>query len=71
VTGAASGIGKACVDALLARGSAVVGIDLTGDYFAVQAAGFFGIECDVSSEEQLRNVLTRTADAFGGSTCWC
>ena len=28
VTGAASGIGKACVDALLARGAAVVGLDL-------------------------------------------
>ena len=28
VTGAASGIGKACVDALLARGAAVVGLDI-------------------------------------------
>ena len=28
MTGAASGIGKACVDALLARGAAVVGLDL-------------------------------------------
>ena len=28
VTGAASGIGKACVDALLARGAAVVGLDV-------------------------------------------
>ena len=28
VTGAASGIGKACVDALLARGAAVIGLDI-------------------------------------------
>src|SRR5436309_1576643 len=28
VTGAASGIGRACVDSLLARGAAVVGLDL-------------------------------------------
>ena len=28
VTGAASGIGKACVDSLLARGAAVIGLDI-------------------------------------------
>jgi rhamnose utilization protein RhaD (predicted bifunctional aldolase and dehydrogenase)/NAD(P)-dependent dehydrogenase (short-subunit alcohol dehydrogenase family) len=67
VTGAASGIGKACVDALLARGAAVVGLDLnpsiTGMY---QRPDFLGIACDVGSEDQLRNALQRTADAFGG-----
>lgn len=67
VTGAASGIGKACVDALLARGAAVVGIDLnpaiTGLY---KRPDFLGIKCDVSSEEQLRSVLMRTADTYGG-----
>ena len=67
VTGAASGIGKACVDALLARGAAVVGIDLNPTIVSLyQRPDFLGIECDVSSEEQLRSVLARTADAFGG-----
>jgi rhamnose utilization protein RhaD (predicted bifunctional aldolase and dehydrogenase)/NAD(P)-dependent dehydrogenase (short-subunit alcohol dehydrogenase family) len=67
VTGAASGIGKACVDALLARGAAVVGIDLnpaiTGLY---ERPDFLGLECDVASEEQLKSALMRTTDAFGG-----
>ena len=67
VTGAASGIGKACVDALLARGAAVVGIDLnpaiTGLYVRPD---FLGIECDVTIEDSLQKVLARTADAFGG-----
>jgi NAD(P)-dependent dehydrogenase (short-subunit alcohol dehydrogenase family) len=67
VTGAASGIGKACVDALLSRGAAVVGLDLnpsiTGMY---QRPDFLGIACDVGSESQLRNALQRAADAFGG-----
>jgi len=67
VTGAASGIGKACVDALLARGAAVVGIDLKPAIVSLYSRpDFLGIECDVSAEEQLRNVLARTADAYGG-----
>jgi rhamnose utilization protein RhaD (predicted bifunctional aldolase and dehydrogenase)/NAD(P)-dependent dehydrogenase (short-subunit alcohol dehydrogenase family) len=67
VTGAASGIGKASVDALLARGAAVVGIDLNPAIASLyQRPDFLGIECDVSSEEQLRKALAATADAFGG-----
>ena len=67
VTGAASGIGKACVDALLARGAAVVGIDLnpaiTGMY---QRPDFLGIACDVAEQSQLRDALQSTCNAFGG-----
>lgn len=67
VTGAASGIGKASVDALLARGAAVVGIDLNPVVASLyQRPDFLGIECDVADEDQLRNALARTADAFGG-----
>jgi NAD(P)-dependent dehydrogenase (short-subunit alcohol dehydrogenase family) len=67
VTGAASGIGKACVDALLARGAAVVGLDLNPSITVMyQRSDFLGIAGDVGSEDQLRNALQRTADAFGG-----
>lgn len=67
VTGAASGIGKACVDSLLARGAAVVGIDLNPAITSLyQRPEFLGIECDVAAEEQLKSTLMRTADAFGG-----
>jgi len=67
VTGAASGIGKACVEALLSRGAAVVGIDLNPLIESLHdRPDFLGLECDVASEDQLRNVLARAADAFGG-----
>lgn len=67
VTGAASGIGKACVDALLARGAAVVGIDLNPTITSLyNRPDFLGLVCDVASDEQLKSVLMRTADAFGG-----
>lgn len=67
VTGAASGIGRASVDALLARGAAVVGIDLNPAIVSLYSRpDFLGIECDVAAEDQLRAVLARIADAFGG-----
>ncbi len=58
VTGAASGIGKACVQSFLARGAAVVALDLNA---AVESQAkrpdFLGIACDVT-------------DAAAASTCW-
>ena len=67
VTGAASGIGKACVEALLSRGAAVVGIDLNPAITALhKRPDFLGLRCDVTAEDQLRRALERTADAFGG-----
>lgn len=67
VTGAASGIGKACVDALLARGAAVVGVDLNPAITSLyDRPDFLGLECDVAAEAQLKEALTHTADAFGG-----
>jgi rhamnose utilization protein RhaD (predicted bifunctional aldolase and dehydrogenase)/NAD(P)-dependent dehydrogenase (short-subunit alcohol dehydrogenase family) len=66
VTGAASGIGKACVDALLARGACVAGLDLDPAIASRQRPDFLGIECDVTSEPQLSGALERTIDAFGG-----
>jgi len=67
VTGAASGIGKACVAALLSRGAAVVGIDLNPAIATLhERPDFLGLECDVAAEDQLKNALVRAADAFGG-----
>ncbi len=67
VTGAASGIGRACVDALLARGAAVVGLDLDPAIATLHARpDFLGIVADVTSEEQVGDALRRTVDAFGG-----
>lgn len=67
VTGAASGIGRACVDALLARGAAVVGLDLNPAVTALHSRpDFLGIECDVADEARLKQALARGVDAFGG-----
>ena len=67
VTGAASGIGKACVDSLLARGAAVVGLDInpaiTGLY---SRPDYLGLVCNVTDEKQLTEALEKTARAFGG-----
>ena len=67
VTGAASGIGKACVEALLSRGAAVVGADLNPNVETLYGRpNFLGIQCDLTSEEAVSQLLEHTTDAFGG-----
>ena len=67
VTGAASGIGKACVESLLKRGAAVVGVDINEDVKEVfKNSSFLGIVCDVTSETQLQKALNTTVNTFGG-----
>ena len=67
VTGAASGIGRACVQSLLARGAAVVGVDKDP---AVEGQpggpGFLGLACDLTQESALAPILERAVDRFGG-----
>ncbi|MBF0158733.1 MAG: bifunctional aldolase/short-chain dehydrogenase [Magnetococcales bacterium] len=67
VTGAASGIGKACVASLLARGAAVVGLDINPSVVSLhQRPDYLGLVCDVTAEQQLQQALSATTDAFGG-----
>ena len=67
VTGAASGIGRACVDALLARGAAVVGLDLDPKIEGLlPRRDFLGARCDVTVEKELTAALGRAVSAFGG-----
>ncbi len=67
VTGAASGIGKACVDAFLANGAAVVGVDINPAIETLYARpDYLGLVGDVTSETVLEETMTRTVDAFGG-----
>ena len=67
VTGAASGIGKACVEALLEKGAAVAALDIDP---AIN--GMFGrndvleIICDVSNDAVLKNSVEETVRHFGG-----
>lgn len=67
VTGAASGIGRACADALLASGAAVVGVDIDPTIETLYARpDYLGLVGDVTSESRVKEVLAETADAFGG-----
>jgi len=67
VTGAASGIGRAAVEALLARGAAVVGLDVDPKVEGMFARrDFLGLPCDVTVEEDLAEALEETVAAFGG-----
>lgn len=67
VTGAASGIGKACVESLLARGAAVVALDLQDSVLSMKAgANFLGIQCDLTDEDAFRQALESAVGRFGG-----
>jgi NAD(P)-dependent dehydrogenase (short-subunit alcohol dehydrogenase family)/ribulose-5-phosphate 4-epimerase/fuculose-1-phosphate aldolase len=67
VTGAASGIGKACVEAFLGRGAAVVGLDVSSQIAgSSDRSDYLGRICDVTDEKALEAALASAVDAFGG-----
>jgi rhamnose utilization protein RhaD (predicted bifunctional aldolase and dehydrogenase)/NAD(P)-dependent dehydrogenase (short-subunit alcohol dehydrogenase family) len=67
VTGAASGIGRACAAALLAEGAAVVGLDLsTSVSSAFPGPAWLGLECDVTDDTALKASLNAAVRRFGG-----
>jgi rhamnose utilization protein RhaD (predicted bifunctional aldolase and dehydrogenase)/NAD(P)-dependent dehydrogenase (short-subunit alcohol dehydrogenase family) len=67
VTGAASGIGKACVEAMIAKGAAVAAIDINpaikDTYNRIDV---LQIECDVTDAAGLKQAVDDTVKAFGG-----
>jgi len=67
VTGAASGIGKAVVASLLARGAAVVGLDVSPAVNTLHARpDFLGLRCDVTDEQAVLGALRDSVLRFGG-----
>lgn len=67
VTGAASGIGKACVQSLLDRGAAVVGLDIDPAITTLHARpDFLGLTCDLTQADAVKIALDQAAVAFGG-----
>ncbi|TAK44986.1 MAG: bifunctional aldolase/short-chain dehydrogenase [Betaproteobacteria bacterium] len=67
VTGAASGIGKACVEAFLRRGAAVVALDRNAAIETLwQRPEVIGLTCDVTDAAAVNACLDRAVDAFGG-----
>jgi NAD(P)-dependent dehydrogenase (short-subunit alcohol dehydrogenase family) len=69
VTGAASGIGRACTSMLLAAGYRVTGIDLRGhaiqNAFPDAGASLHALSADVGDVEQCRNAMDSAAAALG------
>jgi rhamnose utilization protein RhaD (predicted bifunctional aldolase and dehydrogenase)/NAD(P)-dependent dehydrogenase (short-subunit alcohol dehydrogenase family) len=67
VTGAASGIGRACAERLLADGAAVVGIDLDRAVEAVDAGpAFLGVQGDATDPFVVDQALAEAIRRFGG-----
>jgi NAD(P)-dependent dehydrogenase (short-subunit alcohol dehydrogenase family) len=67
VTGAASGIGKASVEAFLRRGAAVVGLDVNPAICEQQRRPeFLGVVADVTRPDAIEAALDRAARSFGG-----
>ncbi len=67
VTGAASGIGKACVTALLKRGAAVIALDIQPSIEQEnKRPDFLGICCDLTDETAVKQALAQGINHFGG-----
>jgi rhamnose utilization protein RhaD (predicted bifunctional aldolase and dehydrogenase)/NAD(P)-dependent dehydrogenase (short-subunit alcohol dehydrogenase family) len=68
VTGAASGIGKACAAALVAEGASVVGLDVNPEIKAgaVHGPQWLGVEVDLTDEQALREAVGQAVERFGG-----
>ena len=67
VTGAASGIGAACVAALRAQGAAVVALDIAPAVeSAFQGPDVLGLVCDVTDPAAVEDAVERAVRTFGG-----
>src|SRR6476659_7881171 len=67
VTGAASGIGKACVESFLKRGAAVVGLDRNPAIEGMwKRADFLGLTCDLTDRNSVNDSFEKAVRRFGG-----
>jgi NAD(P)-dependent dehydrogenase (short-subunit alcohol dehydrogenase family) len=66
ITGAASGIGKACVDSFLARGASVAGLDINQTVRELMdRKNCLGIVSDISDEQSVIKAVNKTVETFG------
>ncbi len=67
ITGAASGIGKACAEAFLKRGAAVVGLDRNPAIETLWLRpDYLGLVCDLADSAHIDKSIDKTVKQFGG-----
>jgi len=67
VTGAASGIGRACVEALQSQGAAVVALDMNKAIKTLfDTPDILAIECDLTFEDDIQHLVESGIRHFGG-----
>ena len=67
VTGAASGIGRACVESLAEGGAVVAALDIDTDVAGMfSGTNILGLRCDVTDGLAIKNALETTVQQFGG-----
>ena len=67
VTGAASGIGKACVEAFANKGAAVAALDIDPAVQTLfQQANINGLVCDITDDDSIQSAVYATVASFGG-----
>ena len=67
VSGAASGIGRACAETLHQQGAAVLGLDLNPEVEKIfNKPGLMGFCCDVTDDESIRQAVNLVVRNFGG-----
>ncbi len=67
VTGAASGIGRACVEILVANGAAVAALDIDSAIDGLfNSPSVLGIRCDITDAKAVSDAIEKTVRYFGG-----
>jgi rhamnose utilization protein RhaD (predicted bifunctional aldolase and dehydrogenase)/NAD(P)-dependent dehydrogenase (short-subunit alcohol dehydrogenase family) len=68
ITGAASGIGKACVDEFIARGAVVVALDIATEITSIfkHNDGVLAVQGDVTDNEVINQAVQAGVQHFGG-----
>jgi rhamnose utilization protein RhaD (predicted bifunctional aldolase and dehydrogenase)/NAD(P)-dependent dehydrogenase (short-subunit alcohol dehydrogenase family) len=67
ITGAASGIGKACAEAFLKNGASIVALDIDKRVDGlIKSPDFLGLPCDVTKPDAIKKALETAVRKFGG-----